>query len=79
MPTVFREGPYRFLFYAIDRNEPAHVHVTRDRSAAKVWLEPVVSVAKNKRFRPHELAEIERLVELHRQRILEAWNAFFGH
>ena len=30
MPTVLREGPYRYYFYASDREEPPHVHVERD-------------------------------------------------
>ncbi|MCO6455665.1 MAG: DUF4160 domain-containing protein [Pirellulaceae bacterium] len=38
MPTVLRVGPYRFFFYAGDGDEPAHVHVERDDSEAKVWL-----------------------------------------
>lgn len=41
MPTVFRSGPYRFFFYAGDRNEPPHVHVERESNRAKFWLEPV--------------------------------------
>jgi hypothetical protein len=27
MPTILRIGPYRFFFYAGDRNEPQHIHV----------------------------------------------------
>ncbi len=30
MPTVLRTGPYRFFFYAGDRDEAPHVHVERD-------------------------------------------------
>ena len=41
MPTVLRIGPYRFFFYAGARDEPPHVHVERDRSNAKFWLDPV--------------------------------------
>jgi hypothetical protein len=41
MPTVLCIGPYRFFFYAGDRNEPEHIHVERDRSNAKFWLDPV--------------------------------------
>ena len=35
MPTVLRVGPYRFFFYASDRDEPIHVHVERDDKVAK--------------------------------------------
>lgn len=40
MPTVLRLGPYRFFFYAGDRDEPPHVHVKRDNRLAKFWLDP---------------------------------------
>ncbi|MFN2499896.1 MAG: DUF4160 domain-containing protein [Pyrinomonadaceae bacterium] len=35
MPTILRVRPYRFFFYASDRNEPPHVHVERDDKLAK--------------------------------------------
>ena len=41
IPTVLRERGYRFFFYMADRLEPAHIHVERDDSAAKVWLDPL--------------------------------------
>ena len=41
MLTVLRVGPYRFFFYAGDRNEPAHIHVERDVRVAKFWLSPI--------------------------------------
>ena len=46
MPTVLREGPYVFAFFASDRPEPRHIHVKRDDLGAEFWLDPV-SVAKN--------------------------------
>lgn len=41
MPTILREGPYRFFFYSGDRDEPAHVHIERDDRIAKIWLQPL--------------------------------------
>ena len=41
MPTLLRDGPYRFYFYLGDRPEPPHVHVQRDNHIAKFWLDPV--------------------------------------
>jgi hypothetical protein len=41
MPTVLRAGPYRFFFYAGDRDEPPHIHVERDDHTAKFWLDQV--------------------------------------
>jgi hypothetical protein len=41
MPTVLRIGPYRFFFYAGDRDEPPHIHVEREDKIAKCWLNPI--------------------------------------
>ena len=77
MPTVLRIGPYRFFFYAGDRDEPQHIHVERDNNLAKFWLDPV-QLAGNFGFRAHELRAIQSLVERHRVMLLEAWDGFFG-
>jgi hypothetical protein len=77
MPTVFRSGPYRFFFYAGDGDEPPHVHVERDRSEAKYWLDPV-RLARSHGFTASELRTIERLVLSEQQRLLEAWDEFFN-
>jgi len=71
MPTVHRHGPYSFVFFSSDRGEPIHVHVQRDRSIAKFWLEPV-AMDKNRGFHDHELNRIRRLVEEHRNALREA-------
>ena len=77
MPTVLRVGPYSFVFFSSDGGEPAHIHVKRDRQVAKYWLNPV-TMARNRGFGEHELAEIVRLVEEHRQFLLEAWHEYFN-
>ena len=77
MPTVLRTGPYRFFFYAGDRDEPAHVHAERDENVAKFWLSPI-RLSKNRGFRPAEIRRIERLIIDNRQKLLEAWDEFFG-
>ena len=41
MPTILRVGPYRFFFYAGDRDEPPHIHIESDENVAKFWLDPV--------------------------------------
>jgi hypothetical protein len=38
MPTVLRIGPYRFFFYAGEKDEPAHIHVEREDKVAKFGL-----------------------------------------
>lgn len=77
MPTIFRDGPYRFYFFSHEPNEPPHVHVDRGPQSLKVWLEPV-AMARNRGFRGHEINAILALVELNRDRLLEAWHEYFG-
>jgi len=83
MPTVLREGPYRFFFWSneyagTDLLEPPHVHVTADsgKKYAKFWLAPV-SYAKSRRFADHELTRIQSLVQQHRNQLLRDWDAHF--
>ena len=62
MPTVLRVGPYRFFFYAGDREEPPHIHVERDDKLAKFWLEPL-RLQRSGGFNRMELGKIEMTVE----------------
>jgi hypothetical protein len=77
MPTLLRIGPYRFYFWSHELNEPPHVHVDRDDSSAKFWLEPI-SLARNHGFRAHELRQVQAIVEEHQAEFLEAWHGHFG-
>jgi hypothetical protein len=77
MPTVLRIGPFRFYFFSHEPNEPPHIHVDRDASTIKVWLEPV-EVAKSRGFRASEIGGILALVIEHQARLLEAWHEYFG-
>jgi hypothetical protein len=77
MPTIDRIGPYRLFFYSNEGSEAAHVHVQRDRSLAKFWLDPV-ALASSTGFAAHELREVEKLVTARSTILIEAWNEFFG-
>jgi Domain of unknown function (DUF4160) len=77
MPTSLRIGPYRFFFYAGDRNEPPHTHVQREQAEAKFWLSPV-RLAWNRGFAAAELRRVERLAEENEVRLVESWNEYFG-
>jgi Domain of unknown function (DUF4160) len=77
MPTVLRSGPYRFFFYAADREEPPHVHVERDDAEAKFWLDPV-RLQSSHAFAASEIRQIEKLVSDNQQRLLDSWHEFFG-
>lgn len=76
MPTVFKAGPYSFIFFSSDRGEPIHIHVKRDRLLAKYWLDPIV-LEKNRGFKEHELGQIAKLVAEHQSSLLEAWHDYF--
>ena len=77
MPTILRKGPYRFFFYAGDREEPIHVHVERDENVAKFWLEPV-RLHTSGGFSRTEIRRIHKLVAVHVEELREAWDAYFN-
>ncbi|GAB4114780.1 MAG: hypothetical protein Tsb0027_04130 [Wenzhouxiangellaceae bacterium] len=63
MPTVLRDGPYRFYWYSHEPDEPPHIHVDRDNRSAKFWLQPV-ALARNLGFPAHELRQIRTLARI---------------
>jgi hypothetical protein len=75
IPTVLRIGPYRFFFYAGDRDEPPYMHVEHNEQIAKFWLGPVR--VQYSRVSRQEINRIQRLVEAHHTQLLESWNAYF--
>lgn len=77
MPTVLRVGPYRFFFYASDRDEPPHIHVERDDEVAKYWLDPV-RLQSSGGFGRVELRRIRSTIEQYRDALMEAWHDYFG-
>jgi hypothetical protein len=77
MPTVLRIGPYRFFFYAGDREEPPHVHVERDDCQAKYWLAPL-RFQKNQGFKRAELNKIEDLIEENQEELMRSWDDYFN-
>jgi hypothetical protein len=77
MPTILRVGPYRFFFYAGDRDEPLHVHVERDDDIAKFWLDPI-RLQMSGGFRRPEIVRIAKILEEHQSEIVEAWHEYFG-
>lgn len=77
MPTVFRVGRYRFLFFSNESQEPPHIHIKADRDQAKFWLEPI-ALASNYGFKVHELNEIERIIRERHDELVEAWHEHLG-
>ncbi len=77
MPTVLRDGPYRFFFYSGDRDEPPHVHVERDDCEAKFWLDPI-RLERSRGFARKELNQIQAIVQRGQHELLERWNEYFN-
>ena len=77
MPTIFRKGPYRFFFYAGDKDEPRHVHVEREDKIAKFWLEPI-RMHSSGGFSRAEISKIQEIIEEYHVRFVEVWNDYFG-
>jgi hypothetical protein len=76
MPTILRVGPYRFFFYANDRDEPPHVHVQREINKAKFWLAPV-RLQQSGGFNRSEIDRIREIVEEHQEILLRGWDEYF--
>jgi len=77
MPTALRVGPYRFFFYAGDRDEPQHVHVERNDKIAKFWLDPVRLQSSGGLSRA-ELGRIQKIIQENHTKLVEAWNGYFS-
>ena len=77
MPVIGREGPYRFFFYASDRDEPRHIHVERNEKAAKFWLDPI-RLQSSGRFNRLELRRIRSMISENLDQLTEAWDGYVG-
>jgi hypothetical protein len=77
MPTVIRVGPYRFFFYAGDRDEPKHIHIEREDKIAKFWLDPV-RLQSSGGFSRIEISKIHKIIIENHSKLLEAWDEYFG-
>jgi hypothetical protein len=77
MPTVIKIKGFRFFFFSLEGNEPAHIHIEQAERYAKFWLEPV-QLAKSDGFRSFEISELRKLVEDNKELFKERWNEHFS-
>lgn len=77
MPTVLKIGPYRFFFYAGDRDEPQHVHIERDDKIAKFWLNPI-RLQSSGGFNRQEINRIQEIIQEYQIQLMEGWNEYFS-
>lgn len=68
MPTILRLGPYRFYFYSHEPNEPPDIHIDRDSSSAKFWLNSI-GLANNVGFSVKELRKCIILLLINKRTI----------
>lgn len=73
MPTVFKIGRYRFVFFSNEGNEPPHIHIKAGGDQAKFWLDSI-ELASNYGFKAHELNELKKIIQEHQKELLEAWH-----
>jgi hypothetical protein len=78
MPTILRDGPYRFFFYSGDGGEPFHVHIERENKIAKVWLDPI-RLYSSGGFNRSEILKILKIIERKREIMMESWNDYFSN
>ena len=78
MPTLLRQGPFRFFFYLGDRGEPPHVHVQRDHRIAKFWLNPV-TLDRSGGLSRTEIRRVERIIVENQASFWREWNVRFDH
>ena len=76
-PTILKIGPYRFFFNSreeIRRN----IHVSCADGVAKLWLEPIVSLASYYGLPPKNLRQIEEIVREKEDEFRSAWDQHFS-
>jgi hypothetical protein len=76
-PTVLRSGRLRLFFFSREENR-LHIHVQAPDGEAKIWLDPVISLAQNHGLKAIDLFDALRLVHEHEQEIRRAWHQHFG-
>ena len=72
---------YRFRFFSNEGNpiEPCHIHIQKDRSRAKYWLEPFISLEYNYGFSVKELSKFRKIIEGNSETIKNKWNEHFNN
>lgn len=76
MPTVFREGEFRFYFFSREETRK-HIHVSSANGEAKIWIEPELSVSKVIGLSNQDVNKILKIIEQRLEEINEYWNTHF--
>jgi Domain of unknown function (DUF4160) len=80
VPVILRLNGYRFFFYSNEGNplEPPHIHVSNAGNEAKLWLEPMVVLARNDGFNARELKEVLTISTENAMFFVEKWHEYFA-
>ncbi len=78
MPTALEINGYKFKFFSNENDEPAHVHITKGKGNAKIWLEPAVLVEYSYNFTVRENRDIRKLVNENLETLKKAWDEYFA-
>lgn len=77
VPTVLREGQFRFFFFSREETR-IHVHVSHPDGEAKFWLSPSVQLVTSVGLNQRQLREAQSVIETHLGEIKHAWHSHFG-
>jgi hypothetical protein len=77
VPTVLRERGFRFYFYALEGNEPPHVHVDRGSGTLKLWLHDL-SIESVESLKAAEVSEALKIARTYHRLLLNSWYEFAG-
>lgn len=80
MPTIFRQGGFRFFFYSNegDPREPVHVHAVSADGEAKFWVGAEVELARSAGLNSKTLRKLVQIVVERQEDISGAWYDHFG-
>lgn len=54
-----------------------HIHVYLAEGEAKFWLDPMIALENNYGFAIHQLREIQKIIEEHKNEIEKSWKKHF--
>lgn len=76
MPTIHREGNYKFRFYSNENNEPPHIHVWSPNGQMKVWLNVDLDIDECYNIPRHEWGKILEIIAENKKTFLKKWYDF---
>jgi len=76
-PTVLIYKEYRLFFFSREEKR-IHIHVSSQNGEAKFWIEPEIELAQSVGFSEKKLNEIEKIIQNHKDTILDAWHKHFN-